>query len=114
LMSALLVSPLVLPLYLAWVMFTRYIYCCLLTTFRPAFPITYPFLLYFGQIGGALVKTFVLFRLDRQKWTRQSTARRARPASASERLKNLSSTYVHLLASSWLLLAALMISTAKM
>ncbi|CDM62607.1 MULTISPECIES: glycosyltransferase [Rhizobium] len=114
-MSAVLISPLVLPLYLAWVMFTRYIYCCLLTTFRPAFPITYPFLLYFSQISGALVKTFVLFRLDRQKWTRQSTARRARrSASLSERLRNLSSTYVHMLASAWLLFAAFMISTARM
>jgi mannuronan synthase len=36
------------------------------------FPISYPFLLYFGQIVGAAVKSYVMFRLDRQRWTRQS------------------------------------------
>ena len=31
----------------------------------------YPFLLYYGQVIGALVKTYVLFRMDQQSWTRQ-------------------------------------------
>ncbi|KQV70456.1 glycosyltransferase [Rhizobium sp. Root1220] len=113
LMSMVLVSPLVLPIYVAWVMFTRYINCCLLATFRPSFPISYPFLLYFSQIGGALVKSFVLFRLDRQRWTRQTTGSSRRIQSASERLRGLSSTYVHILASGWLLFTAFVISSAK-
>ncbi len=113
LMSTLFVSPLVLPIYVAWVMFTRYINCCLLATFRPSFPISYPFLLYFSQICGALVKSFVFFRLDRQRWTRQTAEASHRIPSASERLRGLSSTYVHILASGWLLFAAFMISSAK-
>ena len=104
LMSSYLVSPVILPLYVVWVMFTRYVYCWVLRSFRSSFPISYPFLLYFGQITGALVKTYVLFRLDRQRWTRQSHATRA---SAHHMF---SSTYVHVLACGWLLLAAFLMS----
>ena len=35
----------------------------------PAFPL----MLYFNQIVGSMVKIYVVFRLDRQSWTRQST-----------------------------------------
>ena len=38
-----------------------------------AIAITHPPILYFGQLAGAIVKTFVLFRLDKQKWTRQGS-----------------------------------------
>ena len=34
----------------------------------------YPLLIYFGQVYGALVKTYIMFRLDRQRWTRQNIA----------------------------------------
>jgi glycosyltransferase Alg8 len=114
LMTAIFVSPYALPLYVAWVMFTRYVHSCILTTFRPAFPITYPFLLYFGQITGALIKTYVLFRLDRQKWTRQAGAKSRKAFGVAARLRAISSTYVHLLASAWLLLTAFMISSATL
>ena len=86
------VDPLILVAYIAWVMATRYVYCWLLATFGGPFPITYPFLLYFGQLFGAAIKTSVMFRLDRQRWTRQSAAGSAgHPHLAS-------SAYMHLLA----------------
>jgi len=75
LLAAVFVDPFAIVLYASWVMFTRYLYCGLICLFRGRyFPITYPFLLYFGQIVGAFVKSFILFRLDRQKWTRQNTS----------------------------------------
>ncbi len=51
---------------------------------REWFPVTHPFVLYFGQISGAMIKTFVLFRLDRQKWTRHY--RRTSLAHRDERI----------------------------
>lgn len=109
LLTAILVGPAILPAYLAWLMATRYVFCTVLSLFRGGgFPISYPFLLYFSQIVGAAVKSFVMFRLDRQRWTRQ-TARSA-PRSAAARLGNILSSYVHILALGWLTLGVLFIS----
>ncbi|RYI20164.1 MAG: glycosyltransferase [Acetobacteraceae bacterium] len=104
------VEPLVLPAYVAWVMATRYAYCWVLATIRrKPFPITYPVLLYFGQIVGAAVKSYVLFRLDRQRWTRQSSADAVRVPLA-DRLRGLASTYVHILALGWLTFGVMLLS----
>lgn len=92
---SLLVDPLVAVAYVAWVMATRYVYCWLLASFGGPFPITYPFLLYFSQLLGALTKTSVMFRLDRQRWTRQSTAVGQNQGLS---LRNFASSYMHLLA----------------
>lgn len=94
---AVFVDPLIAVAYVAWVMATRYFYCWLLATFGGPFPITYPFLLYFGQLFGAAIKTSVMFRLDRQRWTRQSTAI-ASAAGSEGRIRSLTSSYMHVLA----------------
>ncbi len=107
LLTAIFATPLVLPAYLAWIMFTRYLYCAALSLFRPGFfPISYPFLLYFGQIVGATVKSYALFRLDRQKWTRQSAGGGAARLALGARVRNASSTAIQVLAIGWLVLAA--------
>ncbi len=73
-------------------------------TFRgQSFPITYPFLLYFSQVGGAVVKSFILFRLA-QRWTRQSGSGSARAIPLGQRWRAMSSTYMHCLALGWLIL----------
>ena len=110
LLTALLVNPLILPAYIAWLMATRYVFCAVLSLFRGGgFPISYPFLLYFSQIVGAAVKSFVMFRLDRQRWTRQSAAA-ALPRPAGAGLANMLSSYVHILTLGWLTLGVLFIS----
>lgn len=111
LIAAAVFDPIILPAYIAWVMLTRYIYVTLVTAFRGriGFPITYPFILYFSQLFGALVKSYVLFRLDRQKWTRQgsgSVAKAARPGLAV-RAAAFSSAYLHALTVGWLTMAVL-------
>jgi glycosyltransferase Alg8 len=109
-LATLFVEPWVLPAYVAWVMATRYVFCWVLATMRGrAFPITYPFLLYFGQIVGAAVKSYVLFRLDRQRWTRQSTGPAAL-APLADRMRALGSTYVHVLALGWLTFGIMLLS----
>lgn len=103
-LTAVFINPMILPAYLAWVMATRYVFCALLSLFRGGgFPISYPFLLYFGQIVGACVKSFVMFRLDRQRWTRQGVGSAVLPSGV--RLKAMTSSYVHILALGWLTLA---------
>ena len=95
----------VIPAYVAWVMLTRYAFCVFISLFRGTwFPITHPPVLYFGQIAGAVLKTFVLFRMDRQKWTRQGSSGGAAP-SAAVRISAFESTAHHILALGWLTLA---------
>jgi glycosyltransferase Alg8 len=84
------------------------VFCAALSLFRGGgFPISYPALLYFGQIMGAAVKSYVMFRLDRQRWTRQGAAV-ARPVAA--RAGDLVSSYVHLLTLGWLTLGVILLS----
>jgi len=97
----------VIPLYIAWVMTTRYLFCVIISLFRGGwFPITHPPILYFSQVVGAGVKTFVFFRLDRQKWTRQGTGAKA-ALTPEQRLRTRESAVHHALAYTWLILAIL-------
>jgi len=97
----------VIPLYIAWVMSTRYVFCVIISLFRGTwFPITHPPILYFSQIVGAATKTFVFFRLDRQKWTRQGSGAKV-ALTAAQRLRTHESTAHHALAVTWLILAIL-------
>ena len=108
-MAAIFFDPMVIPVYIAWVMFTRYVFCTAICLFRGrSFPIVYTGLLYFGQLFGAAVKSYVLFRLDRQKWTRQASASAVgirRPIG--ERVRAASSSYLHVLTLGWLTVAVL-------
>jgi glycosyltransferase Alg8 len=111
LLAAVFVEPMVLPAYVGWVMFTRYAYCWILALVRlTTFPISYPFLLYFSQITGAAVKSFVLFRLDRQRWTRQSARSSAVALPLGLRLKSWSSVASHALALGWLTFGVFLLS----
>jgi glycosyltransferase Alg8 len=75
--AAVLVSiagrPILLIGYIYWVAITRLSQTLLLLTVRRRVSWTYPFLLYYNQVYGSIIKTFIFFRLDRQKWTRQKT-----------------------------------------
>ncbi len=114
LLTALIYTPVVIPLYIAWVLITRYIFCTIIAVFNGEwFPVTHPPILYFGQIVGAIIKTFVLFRLDRQKWTRQGGGNSKAKASVFERVKALESTAHHALAIGWLTVAILFLNTLE-
>jgi mannuronan synthase len=105
LLASVMISPWLLVAYAAWVMFTRYVMCVLIMSFRrESFPVSFPFLLYFSQIAGAATKSFIMFRLDRQKWTRQDTAGGSVAfATVGQRLRAYSSTHMHMLALGWLI-----------
>lgn len=109
--AAVFVTPLAIPLYIAWVMMTRYVMCLLIARFRGTwFPVTHPFILYFGQIVGSMIKTYVWFRLDRQKWTRQGAGGAAAPVAFGARLAAMESAAHHTLALLWLTIAVILMS----
>jgi len=64
-------TPLILFYYMVWIGFIRMIMSAMLLSARYEINWRYPFLLYYNQVYGALVKTYVLFHLDKQAWTRQ-------------------------------------------
>jgi mannuronan synthase len=108
-LTALFQTVTIIPLYIAWVMITRYAFCAIIALFRGTwFPVTHPFILYFGQVAGAAVKTYVLFRLDKQKWTRQGAGGGA-GLNLSARLQAMDSTLHHVLALIWLTLAVILL-----
>ena len=111
LLAAAFHSVTIIPLYIGWVMITRYTFCAIISLFRGTwFPVTHPFILYFGQIAGASVKIFVMFRLDRQKWTRQGAASSGPRLSLSARMAVMESTVHHVLAMAWLLIAVVLVA----
>ncbi|MCB2054121.1 MAG: glycosyltransferase [Geminicoccaceae bacterium] len=96
---AVLVSPIFLYAYLAWVLLTRLVQTLMLLPFRASVSGAYPLLLYYNQVYGACVKTYMLFRLDRQRWTRQQIEiGRIDPHPWRRQLRAAGSLYVHLLA----------------
>jgi glycosyltransferase Alg8 len=91
-------SVLFLYAYVLWVAMTRLVQALLLLTARPTVNGLYPPLIYFGQVYGALVKTYILFRLDRQRWTRQNIVLGVERSPWQGRLQTLTSAYLHILA----------------
>jgi mannuronan synthase len=73
-LGSMFVSPWVIAYYALWILISRYVLTLSLLAVRPTVSVSYVPLLYFNQIFGSLVKIYVMFRLDRQKWTRQKTS----------------------------------------
>ncbi len=110
--TALLVSPAVIPLYIGWVMATRYMFSAFIALFNGVwFPVTHPPTLYFSQIVGAAIKTYVLFRLDKQKWTRQNSTSGGAVLALFDRIKAYESAAHHAVVLSWLMIAVLALMT---
>jgi len=59
--------------FILWILFTRYIMALSLAVYHKRFSMSWPFLIYFNQIYGSLVKIFILHHLYKQSWTRQKT-----------------------------------------
>lgn len=81
----------IIVMYLLWIMLTRTAVTFMYMLSGHRISPTFPVLLYFNQIFGALMKIYVSSRLDRQSWTRQKT-RAARVDDNFQRLFNVYST----------------------
>jgi len=69
-------SPVALLAYLYWVLLTRFVQSLSLLTLHHHGSWRWPFLLFFNQIFGSAMKVWIMFRQDRQKWTRQGTTQK--------------------------------------
>lgn len=84
-------------LYVLWILASRYALTLSLLAARPRVSVFYPFLLYFNQIFGSLMKVHITFRLDRQKWTRQKTTSAHRSLRRPLIASSFMSAYMHTL-----------------
>lgn len=91
-------SLLFIPVYIVWVGLTRWVMALMLLSSRPVLSARYPFLLYYNQIWGSLIKTYVFFRLDRQSWTRQKTKLDRNLTVEQQRWQNAGSIMTHSIA----------------
>ncbi|MGR4067459.1 glycosyltransferase [Billgrantia sp. C5P2] len=57
--------------YVLWILFTRGIATSILAWQRGRFSLLWVPLIYYNQVWGAMLKTYVSFRFNRQKWSRQ-------------------------------------------
>lgn len=73
LIASLIYGPIMMMVYILWIGMTRFVVCMILASGGHPVRPSYPFLLYYNQLAGSLVKAWVIFRLDRQSWTRQKT-----------------------------------------
>ena len=96
--------------YIYWMFLTRYILVLTFLLSRPSVSAAYPFFLYYNQIIGSFVKIYVLFRLDKQKWTRQNTTIKSDQSYWVQLKTNLSSLSMHVFSFS-LFLSALALLT---
>lgn len=62
--------------YVLWVLFTRTVTALVLSWQSGRFSLLWVPLLYYNQLMGALIKTYVSFRLNRQSWSRQGIVAR--------------------------------------
>jgi glycosyltransferase Alg8 len=88
----------VLYAYLMWIMVTRLVQALSLWSVRDSIDGRWPMLIYYNQVYGALLKGYILFRLDRQRWTRQNIAPRSMLNLRQIRMRALGSAYLHGLA----------------
>lgn len=65
------VDPVLIIGYFYWALCSRLILTFTLLSVRESVDWRYPFLLYYNQIVGSLIKTYIVYRMNRQKWTRQ-------------------------------------------
>lgn len=94
-MLSVVYGPVFMAYYLAWVMFIRWIMTIMLLSGRNKISWRYPFLFYYNHVYGSLIKTWVLFRLDRQSWTRQKTKLNRGLSKSRVQWNSLSSHAIH-------------------
>ncbi|PMR73853.1 glycosyltransferase [Billgrantia endophytica] len=68
---SLFVRPSFLFAYVLWIIFTRGIATLILAWQRGRYSLLWIPLIYYNQVWGAMLKTYVSFRFNRQKWSRQ-------------------------------------------
>jgi len=93
LLAAVLFSAQYLILYLLWVLLSRTLVTFLYRFSGHQVHPLYPFVLYYNQIFGSLMKVYTMFNMDQQSWTRQKT-KLASSGGTIDQLLNRSSSLI--------------------
>ncbi len=88
---AMVIHPAFLLFYALWIMGSRFVTAAIVGMRSDRFSILWPVLLYYNQMVGSSIKTHVLFRLNRQGWTRQNVGDNAE----RDRFQDMVSTMLH-------------------
>ncbi|CCM78532.1 glycosyltransferase [Rhizobium mesoamericanum] len=91
-------TPFAFLIYVLWVLVTRYLLTLMLFNSRRRVSALYPFFIYFNQIYGSIIKTYIFFHLNKQKWTRQKTTLVDSRTRFENRVREASSTLTHVIA----------------
>ncbi|WP_236214577.1 glycosyltransferase [Metapseudomonas otitidis] len=89
--AALLFGVQYLLVYLFWVLLSRTLVTLLFHFSGHPVDALYPFVLYYNQIVGSIMKVYALFHMDQQSWTRQKTTLSNHGVSFDVRLNRWSS-----------------------
>ncbi|QXT38138.1 glycosyltransferase [Gymnodinialimonas ceratoperidinii] len=84
LLLAIFISPVFIFYYLAWAILTRTVMSIGAAMNYGRFSASWPFLMYYNQIWGAFMKSWILFHPDRQSWTRQAISNKRKPIRVQE------------------------------
>jgi glycosyltransferase Alg8 len=96
-LGTMFITPYAALVYVAWIMASRYVLTLLLLTSRDRVSLSYPFLLWYNQVVGSLIKTYIFAHMHRQRWTRQRTTLARDTTRFREAFQNASSIYMHVL-----------------
>lgn len=105
----LLAEPAFIFTYILWIMLTRLIMSLALFCFSDRIRISYPLFLYINQLSSAFLKTYLLFRLPRQRWSNRQGQTGGADAMKS-RSKRLMALYINLLYVFLMLLSVLLLT----
>ncbi|USZ48751.1 glycosyltransferase [Halomonas sp. DN3] len=90
------VRPSFIMAYVLWILATRFIATLILGSQHGRISLTWIPLLYYNQVYGAIVKTYVSFRFNRQKWTRQGISSGEPSSRAAVFRQRMVSNLIHL------------------
>lgn len=105
LLGSVFITPYALVIYAAWILASRYVLTLLLLTSRDRISLWYPILLWYNQVVGSLIKTFIFAHMYKQRWTRQNTVLASGSTNIRQAYQRISSVYMHILTLGMLMVA---------
>jgi glycosyltransferase Alg8 len=82
-LSFIFLHPLLLGSYIIWIAASRFMMCLPVFFYGRAVYLSFPLLLYFNQLVGAVLKAYLIFRLPRQRWANRSNQRSGQDVMSS-------------------------------
>ncbi|MGF1644935.1 MAG: glycosyltransferase [Thiotrichales bacterium] len=96
-LTAIMVTPLFLLVYLIWIAFTRMVVALFLFPHAGYINLKFPFLLFGGQVLNAALKVYLWFRLPKQRWKNRGNQRTATGIGWAALLRDGMASYLTLL-----------------